>query len=120
MYSCNGVATFTSRPRRTTAPFQYSNSLGFPSAMSRCKDVVPCGGGVEKLKICFFMDRPRVGVAFSTFNMERTGPRVTHITDGVDSASVFLLGYPTKRQCAITGKISLFVMRDTAGADNRN
>jgi hypothetical protein len=28
--------------------------------------------------------------------------------------------YPTKRQCVITGKINLFVMHDTAGADNRN
>jgi hypothetical protein len=60
------------------------------------------------------MDRPRVGVAFSIFNLERTDQRVTHITDGVDSH------HPTKRQCAITGKISRFVMHDTAGADNRN
>jgi hypothetical protein len=70
------------------------------------------------IKICFFMDHPRVGVEFSSFNMERTDQRVTHITDGVDSH--FLLGHPTKRQCAITGKTSLFVMRDTAGPDNRN
>jgi len=33
-----------SRPRRTTAPFQYSSSLGLPSAMSRCRDVVLPGG----------------------------------------------------------------------------
>jgi hypothetical protein len=41
------------------------------------------------IKICFFMDRPRVGVAFSTFNLERTDPTVIHITDGVDSHQFF-------------------------------
>src|SRR3954447_7155415 len=39
-----GVGTPTSYPRRTTAPFQYSNSVLFPSTMSRCKEVVPFGG----------------------------------------------------------------------------
>jgi hypothetical protein len=35
------------------------------------------------IKICFFIDRPRVGVEFSIFNIETTDPRVTRITDGV-------------------------------------
>ena len=37
------------------------------------------------IKICFFMDRPRVGVGFSTYKLETTDPTVTHVTDGVDS-----------------------------------
>src|SRR5262249_11366158 len=36
-------------------------------------------------KIRFFMDHPRVGVGFSIFNMQRTGPTVSRVTDGVDS-----------------------------------
>ncbi len=41
---CRLASTPISRPKRTTAPFQYSNSLGFPSPMSRCRDVVPFRG----------------------------------------------------------------------------
>jgi len=34
------------------------------------------------------MDRPRVGVGFSIFNMQRTGPTASRITDGVDSQPI--------------------------------
>src|SRR6266852_3628705 len=43
------MRTCASRPRRTTAPFQYSSSLGLPSAMSRCRDVVLPGGELQDL-----------------------------------------------------------------------
>jgi len=36
-------------------------------------------------KIFFFMDHPFVGVESSIFNMQRTDPTVSRITDGVDS-----------------------------------
>jgi hypothetical protein len=36
-------------------------------------------------KIFFFIDHPFVGVEFSIFNMQSTGPTVSRITDGVDS-----------------------------------
>jgi hypothetical protein len=36
-------------------------------------------------KIFFFMDHPFLGVEFSIFNMQRTDPTVSRITDGVGS-----------------------------------
>jgi len=48
---CVGTGIPCSWPKRTTAPFQYSSSVGLPSLMSRCIEVVPSGDSVSKMPI---------------------------------------------------------------------